>query len=376
MPKNENITTDDVVSNESNRRTSSRVRATFQVRYKTLDSLVSAYTENISKGGIFIRTSNLLPENTVVRIKLVMPHDGPEIECIGQVARVHKQKSDDDEIPSGMAIVFRDMSVEHRMFIENYISDLSTQKIRLHKKEETVVPLSIVVVDDDKTVRERASRALAAQGHDVRTAPDGLSGLATCLQDPPDLILSDVQMPKMDGWNLLKTVRARSSLNATLVVFQTSLKDEKDRLFGYQLGVDDYIAKPYTTTELIARINRLVERTRRDQEQRRDTKALRGDLEQVSLPTVLSLLEMDKKTGVCLVVSATVARLFIREGYPIAIEMEGATKSVTQVEMMVKILSWTTGQFEFSPQEVHDADQIHMSMQGLLMEAARISDEQ
>ncbi|MBN2716882.1 MAG: TIGR02266 family protein [Deltaproteobacteria bacterium] len=375
MSNPDEIKNEDSESADKNRRSSQRVRATFQVRYKTLDSLQSAYTENISKGGIFVRTTNLLPENTVVRIKLVMPHDGPEIECIGQVARVHKENSADD-IPSGMAIVFRDMSAEHRAFIENYISDLSTQKIQIQKSESAITPLSIVVVDDDRMVRERASKALIAKGHQVRTAPDGLAGLATCLQNPPDLILSDVQMPKMDGWNLLKTIRARSSLNATLVVFQTSLKDEKDRLLGYQLGVDDYIAKPYTTTELIARINRLVERTQKNHDHRRDTKALRGDLEQVSVPTVLSLLEMDKKTGVFLVVSATVARLFIRDGRPIAIEMEGATRNVTQLDMMVKLLSWTSGQFEFTPQDVHNSDEISMSMQGLLMEAARISDEQ
>ena len=374
MPDSNEIKGDNKAQDDKNRRSTQRVRATFQVRYKTLDSLESAYAENISKGGIYIRTENLLPENTVVRIKLVMPHDGPEIESIGQVARAHRQ-SGSDEIPSGMAIVFRDMSAEHRAFIESYISDLSTQKIRL-QKENAFVPLSILVVDDDRTVRERASKALASKGHTVETAPDGLAGLAMCLKNPPDLVLSDVQMPKMDGWNLLKTIRARSSLNDTLVVFQTSLRDEKDRLFGYQLGVDDYIAKPYTTTELIARINRLVGRTRNASIHRRDTKALRGDLEQVSLPTVLSLLEMDKKTGVFLVVSATVARLFIRDGRPVAVEMEGATRNISPLEMSVKLLSWRTGQFEFTPQEVHNADEIKMSMQALLMETARISDEQ
>ncbi|MBN2342689.1 MAG: TIGR02266 family protein [Deltaproteobacteria bacterium] len=374
MAKLETFNTDEIVNNDPNRRSSNRVRATFQVRYKTLDSLVSAYTENISKGGIYVRTSKLLPLNTVVRIKLVMPHDGPEIECIGQVARVHKQDEKSD-IPTGMAIVFRDMSAEHRAFIEDYISDLTTQKIMV-QREETFVPLSIVVVDDDRTVRERASKALISKGHTVRTAEDGLSGLATCLQEPPDLILSDVQMPKMDGWNFLKTIRARASLNNTLVVFQTSLRDEKDRLLGYQLGVDDYIAKPYTTTELLVRINRLVNRTRKNNPSQRGSKALRGDLEQVSLPTVLSLLEMDQKTGICVIVGPTLCRLYIRKGRPLDIEMEGATKSVSHVDMMVKILSWTTGQFEFSPQEVHSTDKIKMSMQGLLMESARVSDEQ
>lgn len=365
--------TEELVTNETNRRNSSRVRATFQVRYKTLDSLVSAYAENISKGGIYVRTKTLLPLNTVVRIKLVMPHDGPEIECIGQVARIHKRATEDD-VPTGMAIVFRDMSAEHRAFIEDYISELSTQRIVLHQETE-ISPLSIVVVDDDRTVRDRASKALRSKGHRVRVAPDGLAGLATCLQEPPDLILSDVQMPKMDGWNFLKTIRSRSSLNSTLVIFQTSLRDEKDRLLGYQLGVDDYISKPYTTTELNLRISRLVGRARNSASAKRGDKSLRGDLEQVSLPTVLSLLEMERKTGVCVVVGPTLCRLYILRGKPHAIEMEGATKSISQMDMVVKLLSWKTGQFEFALQDVHAAELIPMSMQGMLMEAARISDE-
>lgn len=373
MAKPENSRIDQIVNNDPNRRSATRVRATFQVRYKTLDSLVSAYTENISKGGIYIRSRNILPLNTVVRIKLVMPHDGPEIECIGQVARIHEKKSDSD-VPTGMAIVFRDMSTEHRAFIEDYISELSTQRIIL-KQDDAIEPLSIVVVDDDRLVRERASKALEVKGHHVRVAPDGLAGLAMCLKDPPDLILSDVQMPKMDGWNFLKTIRARASLRSTLVVFQTSLQNEKDRLLGYQLGVDDYISKPYSTTELLVRIHRLVNRSKKEKGSLHGAKALRGDLEQVSLPTVLSLLEMDKKTGICVVVGPTICRLYIREGRPLAIELEGATKRVSQIEMLLKMLSWKTGQFEFSPQDVHATDNIKMSMQGMLMEAARVTDE-
>ena len=362
--------TSSVIDN-TNRRESDRVQATFQVRYNTLDSLVSAYTENISKGGIYIRTESLLPQNAMVRVKLAMPENGPEIECIGQVARVHSQKSG-SSIPTGMAVVFRDMSEEHRQFIEDYISDLTTRKL----KEPSSVPprcLSILVVDDDATVRRNAAEVLKKQGHRVETAEDGLKALARCLQDPPDVIVTDVQMPRMDGWNLLKTIRTRASLAATLVIFQTSLKDEKDRLLGYQLGVDDYLAKPYTARQLVTSVNKLVQRSRTNVSLQSRAKALRGDIEQVSIPTVLSLLEMEKKTGILIVVGKAIC-LFTKEGRPVDIEIEGMLVA-GHMDMVTMLLSWKQGQFEFAPQDVPDVDRIRMTMQGMLLEAARLHDE-
>ena len=159
--------------------------------------------------------------------------------------------------------------------------------------EASVLPsfeyqLKILVVDDDRFYREQAAKILSEQNHNVTTAEDGLKGLAACLKDPPDLVLSDVQMPRMDGWNFLRTIRARPSLSATRVIFQTTLGGEQERLKGYQLGVDDYLAKPYAPEELVLRVERLFQRNMQLSGDP-SRKALRGDLEQVSLPTVLSM---------------------------------------------------------------------------------------
>jgi uncharacterized protein (TIGR02266 family) len=361
----------ETIDNE-NRRNSSRLEATFQVKYKTLDSLVSAYTENISKGGIYIKTDSMLPLNSMVKIKLAMPDEGPEIECIGQVARAHK-KSVENKIPSGMAVVFRDMSDEHYKFIEDYISQLS-KNISKKTESEKISSQHILIVDDDSTVRKNAKAVLEKQGHKVVTAEDGLKGLAQCLKNPPDIILSDVQMPKMDGWNFLKTIRARTSLAPTLFIFQTSLKNEKDRLKGYQMGVDDYLAKPYSSKDLISRINKLVTRTKQNQSMQPRSKALRGDIEQVSISTLLSLLEMEKKTGVLMVVSNTLCRIYIKNGRPLSIEMEN-DQVMSQMDMITDVLHWESGQFEFAVTDVPSVDKIKNSMQGMLMESARLKDE-
>ncbi len=232
----------------------------------------------------------------------------------------------------------------------------------------------MLVVDDDRIHRNMAVKALSKQDYEVQTAEDGLKALVMCLKEPPDVILTDVQMPRMDGWNFLRTIRARASLSSTLVLFQTSLNSETDRLLGYKLGVDDYIAKPYSADDLIERIEKLLANNA-SRSKSLVTKALRGDLEQVSLPTVLSLLEMEKKTGVVVIVGSKVCRIFMSEGRPLGIEMDGEPEDTDQMELATKLFAWQNGQFEFSRQDVPRIDRINMSMQSLIMEAARIADE-
>jgi CheY-like chemotaxis protein len=181
-------------------------------------------------------------------------------------------------------------------------------------------------------------------------------------------------MPRMDGWNFLRTIRARPSLSSTRVIFQTTLGGETERLKGYQLGVDDYLAKPYAPEELVLRIERLFQRNMQLSSDS-GKKALRGDLEQVSLPTVLSMLELERKTGVIMLVGPAVCRLFVKEGRPLAVEMEGEPEDTDPMQIITQIFGWTGGYFEFAPQDVSTRNTLNMSMQGLLMEAARLVDE-
>ena len=122
--------------------------------------------------------------------------------------------------------------------------------------------LTIVVVDDSPAQRELASAPFIELGDTVHIGTNGLEGLALCLQHKPDIVLSDVQMPKMDGWQLLRMIKSRQQLASTPVIFLTTLSSEEDRLRGYRLGVDDYIAKPYASSTLVEHVERAVQRTK------------------------------------------------------------------------------------------------------------------
>ena len=357
---------------DTNRRDWVRVAATFRVTYSSLDQLVVGYSQNLSKGGVFIKTNRLLPLNSVVRLTIVLPDGTSEIECTARVVHIRGKNEASETRPSGIAVRFLDMSHENMALVESFIAESSQEFIPPQEPEPIRKKLDVLVVDDDQAYRQLAAQTMAQQGHKVRMAEDGLQGLAACLKNPPDIVISDVQMPRMDGWNFLRTIRSRPSLASTLVIFQTTLGGEQERLKGYQLGVDDYLPKPYKPEELLARLQRLVARS---QAKGQTDKALRGDLTQVTLPTVLSMLEFEHKTGVVLVVGESTCRIFVREGRPLAIELDGAAPDASQAELAASVLEWSTGQFEFASQDVSQVDRINTSMQGLIMEAARMTDE-
>ncbi len=357
------------------RRQSVRVKTEFRVSYPDMDKLLVDYTRNISKGGLFIKTERFLPLNSVIRLHIGLPEGGGQVSCIGKVIYVRGLKDSGPGRPSGLGIEFLDMLEESMQRIEEFISVKSSEAAERSMSAAVQRSLKVLVVDDDKSYRESAAAVFEKRGDKVKMAEDGLEGLAICLKDPPDVILTDVQMPRMDGWDFLRMIRSRPSLASVLVIFQTSLGGEKERLRGYRLGVDDYLAKPYQAEELVARVERLVARTMASHRSAVENKTLRGDLEQVSLPAVLSMLEIERHTGVILVVGDGTARIFIREGRPLAVEIEGAAESRGQMDMMVELLDWKAGQFEFAAQDVSRNDELETSVQGLLMEAARITDE-
>ena len=116
----------------------------------------------------------------------------------------------------------------------------------------------IALVDDDRNILTTVSIALQAEGFATRVYTDGQAALGALLDNPPDLAIFDIKMPRMDGFELLRSVRARSSLP---VIFLTSKDEELDEAQGLALGADDYIAKPFSQRLLIARIRAILRRT-------------------------------------------------------------------------------------------------------------------
>ena len=116
---------------------------------------------------------------------------------------------------------------------------------------------TILVVDDQPNVRTLLTDYLTAQGYRVLTAPDGQQGLYVARHERPDLILLDIMMPNMDGYQFLSSFRRESE--APVIVI-TARDEETDAVLGLELGADDYVIKPFRMRELSARIRAVLRR--------------------------------------------------------------------------------------------------------------------
>jgi two-component system alkaline phosphatase synthesis response regulator PhoP len=134
-----------------------------------------------------------------------------------------------------------------------------------------------LVVEDDKAVSQLIRLYLAQAGYKVLTAEDGLVGLQMALQDSPDIILLDLNLPGMDGIEVCKNVRQESEVPIIMV---TARVEENYRLTGLDLGADDYVSKPFSPRELVARVNAVLRRSAKATEQREEsgTQVAAGDV--------------------------------------------------------------------------------------------------
>ena len=116
---------------------------------------------------------------------------------------------------------------------------------------------TIALVDDDRNILQSLSIALQAEGFVTRVYSDGEAALKPLIDNPPDLAVFDIKMPRMDGLELLRRLREKSQLP---VIFLTSKDDEIDEALGLAMGADDYIAKPFSQRLVIARIRAILRR--------------------------------------------------------------------------------------------------------------------
>ena len=121
----------------------------------------------------------------------------------------------------------------------------------------TRMTATIALVDDDRNILTSVSIALQAEGFVTRVYSEGETALKALIDNPPDLAIFDIKMPRMDGLELLRRLREKSALP---VIFLTSKDDELDEALGLAMGADDYIAKPFSQRLLIARIRAILRR--------------------------------------------------------------------------------------------------------------------
>lgn len=124
------------------------------------------------------------------------------------------------------------------------------------------MPRTILVVEDEKEIRDLLAHYLRKEGFSTVLAPDGETAILKARKEKPDLVLLDILLPNADGLEVLRTIRSDGTIGRTPVVMLTAKGDETDRVVGLELGADDYILKPFSPREVVARIKAILRRTR------------------------------------------------------------------------------------------------------------------
>ena len=115
----------------------------------------------------------------------------------------------------------------------------------------------ILIVDDEEKIREVLAEYAEFEGYDADQAADGMEAVAMCRQNDYDVIIMDIMMPKLDGFSAVKEIRKFKNLP---VIMLSARGEEYDKLFGFEIGADDYVVKPFSPKEVMARVNAILKR--------------------------------------------------------------------------------------------------------------------
>ena len=119
------------------------------------------------------------------------------------------------------------------------------------------MPETILIADDEASIRDLARLYLEKEGFRVRTAEDGVAALDEVRRDPPALLILDLMMPRIDGWEVCRRVRAEGNLP---ILMLTARDQDIDKIVGLEMGADDYLTKPFNPRELVARVRAILRR--------------------------------------------------------------------------------------------------------------------
>ena len=135
----------------------------------------------------------------------------------------------------------------------------------------------VLVVDDDRDVREVLRNLLTMKGYEVVAAEDGMTAVASMAKYHPDLMILDVSMPRMSGFQTCQAIRKMKGNDQIPVVFLSAKKSEQDKKYGERIGGDVYVTKPYNQNELLLIVERLLRQRAHPDEDREDLDQVRDD---------------------------------------------------------------------------------------------------
>jgi DNA-binding response OmpR family regulator len=328
-------------------------------------------TLDLDLTSIAVTTSKPLAPGTLLTVNLRLSASAPPITSVARVAQVEPKAGDDGQQIMQLTLfdVWGKQAAEQ---LTQYISEANSSS-NVENDQHYASHVRVLVVDDNTKYRELAAKTMTDAGFEVITANNGFEGLSAALKHQPSLVLSDINMPGMDGWQLLRMIRARPTLRRLPVIFLTDMTDEEQRLRGYELGVDDYVAKPFTEVELIARVERILERARLAEDSSND---MRGALAKMPVTSLLAFAELERRSGVLqLETDGDRATLHLRDGAIMRIDLSGAHDRLTGIDRIFHVLDWTGGHFELSSADVFVEDALGIPTSFALLEHARRKDE-
>jgi CheY-like chemotaxis protein len=231
----------------------------------------------------------------------------------------------------------------------------------------------VLIVDDDPFLVIFLKLHFSEIGIEVEDASNGIEALQKINRFEPDVILSEIPMPRMDGFELHNHLRNNPETENIPLMFLTAKKDLSDQLHGFRMGVEDYVCKPYEIKDLIHRIQRVIERAEKNRIFR--TKAeFRGNLSQMVWTDIFQLIELNNKTGELLFLSPEgerIGKTLFSNGRLVnakAGDFEGE-------EAFFALMTVKEGFFEFFSKTVHASPLINSSNTSILLQGSRMLEE-
>ncbi len=235
-------------------------------------------------------------------------------------------------------------------------------------------PQHILIADDDEKVVALLRSSLQKEGYQTSEAFDGAAALELAKKQLPDLILADVTMPEMDGFEFCRRIRENDATAHIPFIFLTAKGELNDKVQGLNLGADDYIAKPFHISEVTARIKSILQRMMMlsQHPQTAEESDLKGNLEQMHLPEVIQTLSMNQKTGGLKINSNNrTGKIYFESGEVVQASLD----QFKGEEALYRILIWDEGMFEFETSDTSNQPPIGKTTTSLLMEGFEERDE-
>lgn len=341
----------------------------YEVRFRSITELAEAFATDLAQHRLFVRGAHHTRLGDDISIRMVLPETQSVLTLTGLVLEHVK----DDRRGEGALVVLLDLLDDTVALIDLFISERLDVSQPDRDPPSLDQPLDVLVVGGEPFVTQ-ATRAFRRDGDRVRFATDGFEALAAAIRRKPDVIFSDVVMPRMDGWQFLRMVRSNERLAAVPVVFTSELASERERLRGYQLGVDDYLSRTCRPSELRSCADRLVRRAHTIAPEPRKRTAIRGELSRVSLAALLSLLELEQRSGSIAVNGSISGALWIGNGRVLDAQVSKPMmeRHSTSFEHALTLLSATDGEFVFTAGAAREQCALDVSISELVAEHARL----